>query len=213
MKTLLSAVLGVGVAVAGIAGYASLGNATSHSVAPPASLAQTVSFANTAAHPAGAALSHARAVFDEMTDHAQSPPATVDDSTIRQVGSDSFMALRSDGSVCLSQRTTLNCYTAYEPGGIATTVGDGRAWDSETAPFNVVVDGIARDGVTAVTFRLTDGSTFRAPVVDNAFTLTVPDHVANDLAGYSVSTASGVVGHTFPAGHFPKVDAPLKRQG
>lgn len=212
MKTFLSAILGVGVAVAGIAGYTSLGNATSHS-ATAASLDSTVSFASTAAPPTGQTLSRASSVFDAMTDNAQSPPAAVEDSTIRQIGADSFMALRSDGSVCLSQRTTLNCYTGYEAGGIATTIGDGRAWDSESAPFNVVIDGIARDGVTAVTFRLFDGSSVRAPVANNAFKLTVPDHLATDLAGYSVSTSRGLFEHTFPAGHFPKADAPLKRQG
>lgn len=83
-------------------------------------------------------------------------------------------------------------------------------YDSPDAPFQVVIDGIARDGVKRVVFDLNDGSTETAAVIDNAFQVTIPNHLANDLIAYRVETATGSVRHLYPTGHFPTPDSPLK---
>lgn len=211
MKTFLSGVLGVAVALAAIAGWVSRGDAGSRPVTSASSQpSAAVSFESTGARVADSRLDLVRASFEKLTDYGQSPAAVVDAASVRQVGRNAFLAVRTDGSVCLSQRATLGCYTGFEPGGIATTVGDGRMFDSPSAPFEVVIDGIARDGVASVTYRLSDGSERTADVSKNAFALTIPNHLANDLTGYTVRTATGRVTRTFARDHFPKPDLPLR---
>ncbi len=208
MKTILSAVVGVAIALAAVGSWASFsGAATPPRVA--VATAAGVSFLTTAPRPPATEGRLARAEFDKLTDFQVSPAAVVDASSIRKVGRASFLALRNDGSVCLSQRATLACYVGYEAGGISTSVGDGRTYDSPDAPFQTVIDGIARDGIKAVIFDLNDGSSVRADVVANTFAVTIPGHSANDLVGYRVEASGGTTRHTYAANHFPPPNAPL----
>jgi hypothetical protein len=213
MKTFIWAVLGVATALAAVAGWASMGSANSKSPRLTAPVATAVSFTKTGAIPATAEAAGVAAKFDRLSDHQMAPPAVVDHSSIRKIGRSSFMALRNDGSVCLSQRSTLVCYVGFEPGGISTSVGDGRTYDSSDAPFQVVIDGIAKDGVRSIAFELNDGSTATTTVTDNAFELTIPNHLANDLLGYRIQSDSGTMHYAYPAGHFPAPDAPMKITG
>ncbi len=209
MKTLRSALLGVIVALAGVVGLASYGGAASGSPRLGAPVTSAVSFTKTADPVRADEAAGVRAQFALLTDHAVSPPAVVDTASIRSVGRSSFIAKRNDGSVCLSQRATLACYVGFERGGISTSIGDGRTYDSPEAPFQVVVDGIARDGVRSVTFELNDGTSATAPVTDNAFALTIAGHLANDLVGYTVATNAGTVSRVYADGQFPAPDAPF----
>jgi hypothetical protein len=212
MKTFFTAVIGVVVAVAGVAAWSTLGRAEGTRPAIASPVAAAVSFAKTGvAVPAGSAAA-VRAKFALLDDASVSPAAKVDLSSIRSVSGNGYLADRSDGSVCLDQRTALNCFTGFDPGGIAASVTEIRMLDSETAPFKVTIDGIARDGVSSVTYHLNDGTSATAQVADNAFSLTIPDHVATELVGYSVASIAGVMTHRFPSGYFPPQNAPANQQ-
>lgn len=153
--------------------------------------------------PSAAELAQAGPLFAELTDNTQSPPAAVNLASVRVAGPGSFLAVRSDGLPCLSQHSTLVCYTAFEQGGIGTSLSEERVTDSESAPFEVMIDGIAEDGISAVSFNLRDGSSVQAAVDNNAFSATIPDHVLSDLAGYTVTRTNGTqTSYTYPSDEF-----------
>jgi hypothetical protein len=153
--------------------------------------------------PSSAELAQVAPSFGELTDTTQTPAATVNLSSVRRAGPGSFIAARSDGLPCLAQRATLVCFTAFEPGGIATSLSDGRVQDSESAPFQVLINGIAEDGISTVSFNLRDGSSAQAAVINNAFSVTIPNHVLNDLSGYTVTRSDGTqTSYTYPSGEF-----------
>ncbi len=153
--------------------------------------------------PSATELAQEGPLFAELTDNTQSPAATVNLASVRRAGPGSFIAVRSDGLPCLSQRSTLVCFTAFEPGGVGTSLSEERVQDSGSAPFDVMIDGIAEDGVSAVSFDLRDGSSVQAAVANNAFSVTIPDHVLSDLAGYTVTRSNGTqTSYTYPSDEF-----------
>jgi len=170
---------------------------------PNAPMLSSLSVLTSGQRPSSAELAQVAPLFGELTDSTQSPAATVNLSSVRRTGSGSFTAVRSDGLPCLSQRSALVCFTAFEPGGIGTSLRDGRVQDSENAPFEVSIDGIAEDGITTVSFNLRDGSSAQANLANNAFSLTIPKHVLNDLTGYTVTRSNRTqTSYTYPSGEF-----------
>jgi hypothetical protein len=172
-------------------------------VQPDTSMLSSLSVLSFGQLPSPAELAAVAPRFSELTDSTQVPAASVDPSSIREAGAASFVAVRSDGLPCLSQRATLVCFTAFEPGGISTSLSDGRIQDSESAPFHIMIDGIAKDGISSVSFELRDGSSVQATVDDNTFSVTIPDHALSDLIGYTVTNSNGTeASYTYPSGEF-----------
>ena len=66
-----------------------------------------------------------------------------------------------------------------------------------------MINGIAEDGISTVSFNLRNGSSRQAAVGNNAFTVTIPNHVLNDLTGYTVTRSNGAqTSYTYPSGEF-----------
>jgi hypothetical protein len=55
------------------------------------------------------------------------------------------------------------------------------------APFEVVIEGLARDGVSSVQFLMRDGSSMKASVIDNVFRVTEAHERAENIIGYLVN--------------------------
>jgi hypothetical protein len=188
----------------------SAANAQSASQQPSSPLLASLSVLKSGPQASASELSEVAPLFSELTDRTQSPAAMVDPSSIRRAGQGSYVAIRSDGIPCLSQHTTLECFTAFEPGGVATSLSDGRVQDSEVAPFEITINGIAVDGVSTVSFHLNDGVSVNASVSNNTFSATIPGHTVNDLSGYTVTGSNGAAtSYSYPAGEFLAPNAQL----
>lgn len=116
-------------------------------------------------------------------------PATVDRGSVRSTGG-LVIARRSDGDACLMGRFASSCFYAFRGGGIQPLIQEKRVYDSPRAPFVLMIDGLAVDGVRKVQFSFTDGSVASAAVVDNVFQITKPGGRIDAIVAYTVDGAS-----------------------
>lgn len=112
--------------------------------------------------------------------------AIVDRSSVRRAGLGLFIASRSDGNACLIGRFASSCFYAFGAGGIQSQIQEKRAYDSPQAPFVLMIDGMAEDGVRMVHYRFADGSIASAEVVDNVFQITKPGGRFAEIVGYTI---------------------------
>lgn len=78
-----------------------------------------------------------------------------------------------------------------------------RAYDAETAPFNVHLYGFARDDVAAVRVTTSDGNTVTLPVAHNAFQTTLTNATFGDITAVDVEFTSGKTSSIDPRQYFP----------
>lgn len=115
--------------------------------------------------------------------------AAVDQGSVRRTGAGLVIASRSDGDACLLGRFASSCFYAFRAGGIQPLIQEKRVYDSPQAPFVLMIDGLAEDGVRMVQFSFVDGSFASAPVIDNVFQTTKPGGRIAEIVGYTVDGA------------------------
>lgn len=125
-------------------------------------------------------------------------------TTARQVGEGMFIA-DNNGAVCLWVDNGLGGCTDRLNAGDAWLAGDmGREYDSETAPFQVHLYGIARDSISSFAFTLANGQTITAPVTNNAFSVTVPNTAFSDIDGITENYTNGRAVALDPSVYYPQ---------
>jgi hypothetical protein len=115
--------------------------------------------------------------------------AVVDRASVRRTGVGLLLARRSDGDACLLGRFASSCFFAFRPGGVQLLTQEKRAFDSPEAPFVLMVDGLAADGVKSVRLSFADGTSTTATVNENVFQFTRQGARLSDLVGYAVDGA------------------------
>jgi hypothetical protein len=111
-------------------------------------------------------------------------------STPRQVGDGAYIA-SYNGAVCIVFIPGSSGCTDQLDHGIFLFGDMIRATDSEQAPFNVNLYGVAEDGVTALTVTLSDGTATTVPVANNAFRVTLSDTMFGQIEGVAVDSTAG----------------------
>lgn len=191
-----------GVAVAGVL-MATLAYApfSSSGITPEATAASKTAGEGTArggseTAAAVSALSRLRILSGPELAHAQSRAAaldwgtaTVDRGSVRSAGG-LVIARRSDGDACLMGRFASSCFYAFRGGGIQPLIQEKRVYDSPQAPFVLMIDGLAVDGVRKVQFSFTDGTVASTAVVDNVFQITKAGGRIEEIVAYTVDGAS-----------------------
>lgn len=178
-QILLGITLGACVSVAAIAAVAALGSSTqTRQTAPAANLAGGFSAVADQSLPAAPA-----AVASQFADIHTGISAP------RQVGTHAYIASYG-GAVC----------AVFNPGsgGCTDTLDHGvwlfgdmiRASDSEQAPFDLNIYGLAEDGVSSVTVSFADGTT-TIPVVNNAFWATFGNATFSQIQAITVGSSAG----------------------
>lgn len=125
-------------------------------------------------------------------------------TSARQVGAGMFIA-DNNGAVCMWVDNGLGGCTDRLNASDAWLAGDmGRTYDSENAPFQVHLYGIARDTVSSFTFTLANGQAVTAPVTDNAFSVTVPNTTFSDVRGITETYANGRTVALDPSVYYPQ---------
>lgn len=122
--------------------------------------------------------------------------------TARQVGDNAYLA-SYDGGVCVVFEPGLSGCTDHLDQGVWLLSYMIRAYDSDTAPFNVNLFGVAEDGVSSITFSLADGATTSVPVVNNAFRTTLTDATFGEIENITVNSTEGRSALD-PTHYFPK---------
>jgi hypothetical protein len=117
-------------------------------------------------------------------------PATVDRGSVRSTAGGLVIARRSDGDACLMGRFASSCFYAFRGGGIQPLIQEKRVYDSPQAPFVLMIDGLAMDGVRKVQFAFTDGTVASTAVVDNVFQITKVGGRIDEIVAYTVDGAS-----------------------
>jgi hypothetical protein len=138
-----------------------------------------------------------------------------------------FKALHPDGSFADARGTKAGIYVASYQGAICgldpgrgvdtctSQLRNGvvflgsmiREWDSETAPFQVNLDGLASDGVTGIQVTLTSGRAVSVPVSDNAFSATLAGTSFSDITGLTIVNADGSTSSLDAGRYFPRSSA------
>lgn len=193
-QLLLGALVGLGVVLASVAAVAAFG-ASGHvarAFAPQSNVDIASHFA----------------AFSDPTLPAAPAAITADFAEIhtgitaaRQVGDGSYLA-DFNGAVCVVVKPGSSGCTDQLDHGVWLLGYTIRAFDSETAPFNVNLYGVAEDGISAISATLANGTTTTIPVVNNAFGTTLPNTTFSDIRALSVDTAAGQVALD-PAQYFP----------
>jgi hypothetical protein len=84
----------------------------------------------------------------------------------------------------------------------------GRAYDAETAPFNVHLYGFARDSVAAIRVTTSNGNITSVPVKHNAFQTTLTHTGFDDITAIEVVSTSGQLSEIDPRTYFPPATLP-----
>jgi hypothetical protein len=180
-QILLGVVLGACVSVAAVAAVSAFGAAahTEQSLGVPTPIANQFAAVGNQSLPAAPAAIIAN--FAEL--HAGI-------GTPRHVGRDAYIA-SYNGAVCIVFRPGSSGCTDQLDHGVWLFGDMIRASDSEQAPFNVNLYGVAEDGVLSLTVALTNGKTRTIPVVNNAFRATFGNTMFSQIQGISVNSSAG----------------------
>jgi len=134
------------------------------------------------------------------------------DSLLTEVMGTDYVARQVGEGMYLGQRGDALCGVVEHGGGGCTDHLDGgvwllgdmiRAYDAETAPFEVHFYGFARDGVSAIRVTTSDGRLTTVPVEHNAFEWTFTHTSFADIKAVEVVSASGQTTAIDPRSYFP----------
>jgi hypothetical protein len=125
-------------------------------------------------------------------------------ASARRVGDGMYIA-ENNGAICMWVDNGLGGCTDRLNAGDAWLAGDmGREFDSETAPLQIHLYGIARDTVASFSFVLENGSTVTAPVTNDAFSVTVPNTAFSDIRAITENYADGRAVALAPSTYYPQ---------
>ena len=124
------------------------------------------------------------------------------DYTARQVGDGMFLA-QQGADLCEAVTNGAAGCTDHLDGSVWLFGDQVRAYDAETAPFDVHFYGFARDSVTAVRVTTSEGDVISLPVVHNAFQTTFADMTFDDISAIDVVSTSGQTTSLNPRLYFP----------
>jgi hypothetical protein len=183
---------------------------------PPRSIRRAVVFTSAAAVLVGAGAAGAltlkafggqpvTAGFSALDDTALPPPPTdvLNGPTgFPALGHGPYQDARTVGPGMYIARSgdQLCTFVIHGSGGCTTHLPDGdvlvdgtmvREYDSETAPFQVFLDGFARDNVASIIVTTKDGSRLRLPVENNAFQTTLKNTTFQDVISVQAVSTSG----------------------
>lgn len=122
--------------------------------------------------------------------------------TARQVGDGMYLGERRDGLCAVVEHGEAGCTDHLD--GDVWLMGDMiRAYDAETAPFNVHFYGFARDSVAAIRVTTSNGNVTSVPVRHNAFQTTLTHTGFGDISAIEVVSTSGQTSAIDPRSYFP----------
>ena len=109
-----------------------------------------------------------------------------------------------DGSVCDvdSGRGIETCTNDF-PGGVHFVGSVERQWDSPSAPYQMNFDGLAVDGIAAITVTTKTGGTQSVPVKNNGFSATLLNTTPDDIQSLGAVWIDGTTTALDPAEYFP----------
>jgi len=196
-QVLLGVVAGAAASIAAIIAAAAFGGTSQTAVSAPGQPDVTTHFSVLSDQAVPAAPASVVAQFEEIH------PGI---SSARQVRSNASVA-SYDGAVCAVFEPGSGGCTAQLDHGVWLMGDMIRAYDSEQAPFNLNLYGVAEDGISLISISLADGSIRAIPVVHNVFWATLTNTTFNQIEGITVTSVSGQVSLD-PANYFP-VEAAL----
>jgi hypothetical protein len=117
-------------------------------------------------------------------------------SGVRTLRPGFYGAVRTDGAPCFyadygDQGGRGFCLASFMGRPILTVPLIIRQYDSETAPFDMFVSGLARANVRSVTFTLRDGRSISNDMVAGVFTVRLPNTEPGDVSRVSITYKSG----------------------
>jgi hypothetical protein len=126
-----------------------------------------------------------------------------------------YGAVRTDGAPCFyadygDRGGRGFCLASFMGQPILTVPTIIRQYDSETAPFDMFISGLARANVRSVTFTLQDGRSVSTDVVHGVFTVRLSNTQPGDVSSVSITYKSGRSTALTPLENYVPTHAPAR---